>query len=66
MNKGRQDSIWKTLGAVIMTFLIVAVVFVLVSLVLASTHNQSIVTEWQSWFGIAESASETVQAVIKL
>lgn len=66
MSRYKQDSIWKTIASVIMTFLLVAVIFVLVSLVLASTHNQSIIAEWQSWFGLAESASETVQAVIKL
>lgn len=66
MSRYKQDSIWKTIASVIMTFLLVVVIFVLVSLVLASIHNQSIVTEWQSWFGLAESASETVQAVIKL
>lgn len=46
-------------------FLAVAVVvFLIVSIVLSACHNQSIITEWQQWFGITNSAELEQVALI--
>ena len=40
--------------------LLVAVIFVVVSLCLSGVHGVSLVEEWQSWFGIQHQVSEAV------
>lgn len=44
---------WSIVGFVI----IVALAFIITSLIMASVHGQSLVTEWQSWFGIVKDAA---------
>ena len=50
--------------------LVAAVAFLITSLVMASVHNQSVVTEWESWFGVAkegiESGVESVKSMISI
>lgn len=50
--------------------LVAAVAFMITSLALASAHNQSLVAEWQSWFGAAkeviESGAESVKSMISI
>ena len=43
--------------------LFVICAFMVVSIILASIHNQPIVTEWQSWFNIVEKAPEVEESV---
>lgn len=44
---------WSIVGFVI----IVALVFIITSLIMASIHGVSLVAEWQSWFGIVKDAA---------
>lgn len=50
--------------------LVAAVAFMITSLALASTHDQSLVAEWQSWFDVAkegiESGVESVKSMISI
>lgn len=67
----RKNSKTKNAIVSILCFILVAVVaFVITSLVMASVHNQSVVAEWQSWFGAAkeviESGAESVKSMISI
>lgn len=51
--------------------LIVAVVFMITSLSMASAHGQTLIEEWQSWFNVVKDTIETLptedtSAVIKM
>lgn len=51
--------------------LIVAVVFMITSLSMASAHSQTLIEEWQSWFNVVKDTIETLptedtSAVIKM
>lgn len=56
--------------SIICFILVAAVAFMITSLALASAHNQSLVAEWQSWFGAAkegiESGVESVKSMISI
>lgn len=45
--------------------LVAAAAFVITSLVMASVHNQSVVAEWESWFGVAKETAKTGTEVAK-
>lgn len=51
----------KWLVNLIITLLIVVALFFVVSLVMASFHNVSIVGEWQRWIDAMKPAKETVK-----
>lgn len=48
-------------GGTILCVVLIAIVvaFFVTSVVLADIHEVSLVTEWQTWFGIAKKATET-------
>ncbi|MBP3431776.1 MAG: hypothetical protein J6K39_02860 [Clostridia bacterium] len=45
--------------------LAVAVVFLVVSVILAHVHGVGLVAEWQSWFGIVKETTEPVAEAAK-
>lgn len=49
----------------IITLLVLVAIFMVVSLVLASYHNVSIVGEWQRWIDAMKPAKETVKETAK-
>lgn len=56
----RKTSSWLTIISIVA---VVIVAFFVVSLCLASAHGNDVVTEWQTWFGLVESAKEMIEPV---
>ena len=54
---------WKIWCAIVAVVIVLG--FFIVSLVLSSVHGQDIVTEWQTWFGIAKEVEEPVVETVK-
>lgn len=56
----------KWVGYLFLAILIVVALFFVVSLIMASFHNQGIVAEWQSWFDGIKSSKETVETAARI
>lgn len=44
---------------------VVVIAFFVTSLCLASAHSQTVVQEWQQWFGITKQAGEVIEDVVE-
>ncbi len=55
---------WKLWVAIAVVAIVAC--FFIVSLILASVHGQDVVTEWQTWFGIAKEVEEPVVETAKV
>ncbi len=44
--------------------LVVIALFAIVSVVISCVHNQSLIAEWQNWFGVAKEAAPAVEAAV--
>lgn len=55
-------------GYFFISVLLIAVTFVLVSLVMASVHDVTLLAEWQSWFSVdtITEVEDTATAVVKM
>lgn len=54
---------WKIFWSIIAVVVVLG--FFITSLILASVHGQDVVTEWQTWFGIAKEVEEPVVETAK-
>lgn len=63
MSKYKKNTFWKSVLAVIITLVVITAIFMTTTLVLASIHDQSIIAEWQSWFGLTENVSASINSL---
>ena len=55
----------KIISNIVAGLVVVALIFVVVSLCLASAHGHGLVSEWQSWFGIVKTPNTDIQEAVR-